>query len=93
MKYDWKKNDKPLYLPKNSPSVIEVPAMNYFMLNGKGNPNHPEFAEAVGVLYSLSYTVKMLSPGLYLFRLLLPSKSLNKIVNEAFRRQRQTLRS
>ncbi|MCK9859226.1 GyrI-like domain-containing protein [Paenibacillus sp. ATY16] len=60
MKYEWKKNNKRLYLPKNPPSVIEVPAMNYFMLNGKGNPNHPEFAEAVGVLYSLSYTVKML---------------------------------
>ncbi|WP_336790696.1 hypothetical protein [Paenibacillus sp. MMO-177] len=60
MKYEWKKNDKHLYLPKNVPSVAEVPAMNYFMLNGKGNPNHSEFVEAVGVLYSLSYTVKML---------------------------------
>ncbi|NIK72189.1 MULTISPECIES: GyrI-like domain-containing protein [unclassified Paenibacillus] len=60
MKYEWKKNDKPLYLPKNVPSVIEVPAMNYFMLKGKGNPNHSEFVEAVGALYSLAYTVKML---------------------------------
>ncbi|ACS98726.1 GyrI-like domain-containing protein [Paenibacillus sp. JDR-2] len=60
MKYEWKKNDKSLYLPKNVPTVIEVPPMNYFTLKGKGNPNYPEFAEAVGVLYSLSYTVKML---------------------------------
>lgn len=60
MKYDWKKNDKPLYLPKNVPSVIDVPAMNYFLLSGKGNPNHAEFQEAIGVLYSLSYTIKMM---------------------------------
>ncbi|SFF31498.1 hypothetical protein SAMN05216378_5919 [Paenibacillus catalpae] len=60
MKYEWKKNDKQLYLPKNVPSVIDVPAVNYFMLSGKGNPNQADFEEAIGVLYSLSYTVKMM---------------------------------
>jgi len=60
MKYEWKKNDKALYLPKNEPTVIEVPPLKYFMLSGKGNPNHADFAEAVGVLYSLSYAVKMM---------------------------------
>jgi hypothetical protein len=63
LKYDWKKNDKQLYLPKNEPSVIDVPAAKYYMISGKGNPNHADFEDAVGVLYSLSYTVKMLPKG------------------------------
>ncbi len=60
MKYEWKKQDKKLYLPKDKPEIVTVPPMKFFMLAGKGNPNNEEFAEAVGVLYSLSYAVKML---------------------------------
>lgn len=60
MKHEWKKQDKKLYLPKDKPEMLMVPPMKFFMLDGKGNPNNEEFAEAVGVLYSLSYTVKML---------------------------------
>lgn len=60
MKYEWKKQDKGLYLPKNRPEVVVVPPMKFFMLDGEGNPNNEEFSEAVGVLYSLSYAVKMM---------------------------------
>jgi hypothetical protein len=60
MKYEWKKEAKELYLPANKPQVINVPAMKFFMLDGRGNPNNEEFAEAIGVLYSLSYAVKMM---------------------------------
>jgi hypothetical protein len=60
MKYEWKKEEKQLYLPKNKPEVIEVPSMKFFMLAGKGNPNEIAFAEVIGVLYSLSYAVKMM---------------------------------
>jgi hypothetical protein len=60
VKYEWKKNDKQLYLPKNEPSIIHVPPLKYFTISGKGNPNHKDFEEAIGVLYSLSYTVKMM---------------------------------
>jgi hypothetical protein len=60
VKYEWKKQDKKLYLPGNEPGTITVPSMKFFMLDGKGNPNSDKFAEAVGVLYSLSYAVKML---------------------------------
>ncbi|WP_261800028.1 GyrI-like domain-containing protein [Paenibacillus sp. PAMC21692] len=59
-KYEWKKNDKALYLPKEEPAIIEVPVFRYFMISGEGNPNYEQFREAVGVLYSLSYGVKML---------------------------------
>ena len=60
MKYEWRKQDKAIYLPKNKPETITLPSFNYFSLSGKGNPNHDSFAEAVGVLYSLSYGVKMM---------------------------------
>ncbi|MHA6533409.1 GyrI-like domain-containing protein [Paenibacillus sp. BAC0078] len=60
MKYEWKKQDKTFYLPAAEPALITVPAHNYFMLQGEGNPNGEAFAEAVGVLYSLSYAIKML---------------------------------
>lgn len=60
MKFEWKKHAKDLYLPKNQPEVVVVPPMKFFMLDGRGNPNGEEFAEAVGVLYSLSYAVKMM---------------------------------
>jgi len=59
MKHDWKKHDKQYYLPKNKPETIVVPKFNYFTIEGKGNPNDDFFAEYIGVLYSLSYAVKM----------------------------------
>lgn len=60
MKYEWKKHDKNLYLPKELPETISVPAMKFFTLNGFGNPNSEKFGEEIGILYSLSYGVKML---------------------------------
>jgi hypothetical protein len=59
MKYEWKKKEKEIYLPKTEPVVISVPAFKYFMINGKGNPNGAEFGECVGALYSLSYAIRM----------------------------------
>lgn len=58
-KVDFKKDFKALYLPKNSPCIIEVPAMKFAMIDGEGDPNGEEFAAATAALYSFSYTVKM----------------------------------
>lgn len=60
MKYEWKKRDKNYYLPGSKPETVTVPKFKFFMINGNGNPNSEEFAEAVGVLYSLAYSAKML---------------------------------
>jgi hypothetical protein len=60
MKYEWKKQEKEFYLPKEKPESVVVPKFKFFMFNGKGNPNNAEFSEAVTVLYSLAYAVKML---------------------------------
>ena len=59
MKYEWKKKEKETYLPKAKPVIITLPVFKYFMINGQGNPNDPEFSECVGALYSLSYAIRM----------------------------------
>ena len=60
-KIDFKKLNKELYAPKQEPSVIMVPAMNFIMVDGHGNPNDTdgEYNKAVELLYALSYTIKM----------------------------------
>ena len=56
-KIDLKKTWKHLYQPSaKAPAIIEVPAANYLMLDGKGNPNTaPRFKAAIETLYPLSY--------------------------------------
>lgn len=60
MKYEWKKEEKSLYLPKEAPELITVPAQKFFTIEGQGNPNGGEFSEKVGALYSLAYAVRMM---------------------------------
>ena len=59
MKYEWKKKEKEIYLPKNKPEMIALPSFKFFMIDGKGNPNDSSFGEYIGVLYSLSYAIRM----------------------------------
>jgi hypothetical protein len=59
MKHDWKKNEKRFYQPPGKPELIPVPDFRFFTIEGAGNPNDEFFAEYIGVLYSLSYAVKM----------------------------------
>jgi hypothetical protein len=58
-KLDYKKDFKELYLPKNSPSIIEVPTIRYAVIDGEGDPNGEEFALVTAALYSFSYAVRM----------------------------------
>jgi hypothetical protein len=59
MKHEWRKHEKELYLPKPKPTLVEVPAFSFFTISGKGNPNGDTFPAYIGVLYALSYAVKM----------------------------------
>lgn len=59
MKHEWKKNEKQFYLPKSKPELIFIPTFKFFTIEGAGNPNDDFFADYIGVLYSLSYGVKM----------------------------------
>lgn len=60
-KIDYKKQNKELYAPKTVPSLIKVPSMKFIMVDGVGNPNDPdgEYQMAVGILYALTFTIKM----------------------------------
>lgn len=58
-KLDYKKDYRDLYLPNKKPVIVVVPAINFIMIEGKGNPNGESFAQAVAALYSISYAVKM----------------------------------
>lgn len=60
MKYEWKKSEKELYQPKDTPALVTVPTQTFFKIKGKGNPNDGDFGERVGVLYSLAYAVRMM---------------------------------
>ncbi|MGX6443749.1 GyrI-like domain-containing protein [Neobacillus sp. K501] len=60
MKYEWKKQDKSLYLPKTSPTLLDVQKMKFFTIKGTGNPNGEAFTERVEALYKLSYTIRMM---------------------------------
>jgi hypothetical protein len=60
MKHEWRKHEKDLYMPKQTPELVTVPKQNFFMIKGKGNPNEEDFAERIGVLYSLAYAVRMM---------------------------------
>ena len=61
MAFDYKKEYKEFYLPKNKPAIVAIPPMNYLAVRGKGDPNEKggEYKAAVGVLYALAYTLKM----------------------------------
>ncbi|HEY5561665.1 MAG TPA: GyrI-like domain-containing protein [Clostridiaceae bacterium] len=67
-KLDYKKVYKNLYLPKCEPNLIDVPSMNFIMVEGKGNPNAEggEYQLAVELLYGLSYTIKMSKMGKFI---------------------------
>ena len=59
--FDYKKAYKDLYILKTKPMMIQVPSMNFVMVKGNGNPNEPDgaYANALQILYGISYTIKM----------------------------------
>ncbi|MBF1034909.1 MAG: GyrI-like domain-containing protein [Candidatus Nanosynbacter sp.] len=65
MAFDFKKEYKEYYLPKNKPSIIDVPKMNYIAVRGKGNPNEEngDYQNTLGLLYGVAYTIKMSYKG------------------------------
>lgn len=61
MAFDFKKEYKEFYLPKNKPEIVTVPAANYIAVHGQGDPNEADgvYQRAIAVLYSVAYTLKM----------------------------------
>ena len=65
MAFDYKKEYKEYYLPKDKPSIVTVPPMNFVAVRGKGDPNAEsgEYKEAIGLLYGIAFTIKMSKKG------------------------------
>ena len=61
MAFDFKKEYKEFYMPKNKPEIVNVPKANYIAVRGNGNPNilDGEYQHSIGVLYAIAYTLKM----------------------------------
>ena len=61
MAFDFKKEYKEFYMPKNKPEIVTVPKANYIAIRGKGDPNEVcgAYQQAISVLYAVAYTLKM----------------------------------
>jgi hypothetical protein len=60
-KIDLKKELKSLYNPSSKEiTTIDVPAMNFLLIDGEGAPTSSQFIEAVEALFSVSYTLKFI---------------------------------
>lgn len=67
MAFDFKKEYKEFYMPKNKPSIVTIPKMNYIAVKGKGDPNEEngEYKVSIGLLYAIAFTIKMSYKGDY----------------------------
>ncbi len=65
MAFDYKKEYKEFYLPKNRPALITVPPMSFIAVRGAGNPNEEggAYKESIGLLYGIAFTIKMSKLG------------------------------
>ena len=65
MAFDFKKEYKEFYMPKNKPGIVTVPPMNYIAVREKGDPNTEdgEYKKAINMLYGIAFTIKMSKLG------------------------------
>ncbi|HPR39444.1 MAG TPA: GyrI-like domain-containing protein [Oscillospiraceae bacterium] len=65
MAFDYKKEYREFYLPAKKPEIINIPAMNFIAVRGKGDPNEEdgEYKKAMGLLYGIAFTIKMSDKG------------------------------
>ena len=61
MAFDFKKEYKEYYMPAARPEIVTVPKANYIAVRGTGDPNAAggAYQAAIGILYTLAYTIKM----------------------------------
>ncbi len=61
MAFDFKKEYKEFYMPKNKPEIVNVPKASYIAVRGTGDPNEEggAYQQAISVLYAVAYTLKM----------------------------------
>jgi hypothetical protein len=57
-KLDLSKQFKELYFPPKTPVLVEVPPLDFLVVDGRGHPEGGAFQEALQALYSAAYTLK-----------------------------------
>ena len=58
-KIDLKKELKAFYNPTaKDVTLIDVPRMNFIMIDGQGAPESPQFAQSIAALYPIAYGIK-----------------------------------
>ena len=65
MPFDYKKEYKEFYMPKNKPEIVNIPEMKFIAVRGKGDPNEEggEYKAAISLLYGIAFTIKMSKKG------------------------------
>ena len=59
--FDLKKELKNLYNPSaKEVSIVDVPAMNFLVIDGEGAPTSPQYSAAIEALFSVAYTLKFM---------------------------------
>ena len=62
-KFDFKKEYKSLYSSRQKSTLINIPPLNFIMIDGEGKPTGKIYQDAMQILYSLTYTIKMSKKG------------------------------
>ncbi|OUN08684.1 transcriptional regulator [Flavonifractor sp. An92] len=65
MAFDYKNEYKEFYLPRKTPGIVTVPAINFLAVRGHGDPNEEggAYKQALELLYAVAYTIKMSKLG------------------------------
>ncbi|MCL1977252.1 MAG: GyrI-like domain-containing protein [Candidatus Bathyarchaeota archaeon] len=60
-KIDFKRELKHLYNPSaREVSIVDIPAMNFLMVNGEGAPTSPQYMQSIEALFTVSYALKFM---------------------------------
>ena len=60
MAFDFKKEYKEFYMPKNKPEIVHVPKANYIAVTGMGDPNEAGGAYQQIELSNYAHAIEMI---------------------------------
>jgi hypothetical protein len=58
MTIDLKKTERRLYTAPGEPEFVDVPPIQYLMIDGTGDPSGDDYREAMETLYPVAYTLR-----------------------------------
>ncbi|MBS6628674.1 MAG: GyrI-like domain-containing protein [Clostridiales bacterium] len=59
MAFDYKKEYKEFYMPKNKPAIVQIPKMQFAAVRGQGDPNdeNGDYKKSISLLYGIAHTI------------------------------------